>query len=128
MILKRFLPLAAFALASCGHKIVEPTLFSAHVTGTVTSTRGASVGGLKVISMIFTTGCDATGGIQGGDSGLTSQSGSFSIDATGFTSGSKCVGVRVERDRNVVGTASGRVAEFRFSAPFDVQEIDVVIP
>jgi hypothetical protein len=77
---------------------------------------------------MFSSGCDAADGTQGGNSGTTTAAGEYSIFPTGFTDASLCVGVRVEKNGVVLGSATGRVAQFRPSAPFDVQVINVVIP
>ena len=72
------------SMISCKGGIIEPTLYSSHVTGTVTSTSSASVSGLRVVAVIFTVGCDETGGLQGGNSGTTTESGTYSISPTGY--------------------------------------------
>jgi hypothetical protein len=126
---RRAIPLLLLALAACeGTVIEERTLYSSHVTGTVTSTSAASVAGLKVVALMFSSGCDASGGTQGGNSGTTTATGDYSIFPTGYTDASLCVGVQVEKNGVVLGSATGRVAEFRASAPFDTQVINVVIP
>jgi hypothetical protein len=125
---RKAIPLFALVLVGCGTVIKEQTLYRSQVIGTVTSTSSASVAGLKVVALMFSSGCDASGGTQGGNSGTTTATGEYSIFPTGFTDASLCVGVRVEKNGVVVGSATGRVAEFRPSAPLDVQVINVVIP
>jgi hypothetical protein len=98
----------------------------ASVTGKVTSTSGVAVGGLRIVPIVFVSGC--AGASDGAGSGDTTNSGDFSVFAVTQSSASACLGVRVERDGVVLGTAAGRVAEFRENQPFDTQVINVTIP
>ena len=125
---RKAIPLFALALVACEGSIEERTLYTSRVTGKVTSTSSAPVAGLKVVALMFSSGCNANGGTQGGNSGTTTATGDYSIFPTGFTDASLCVGVQVEKDGVVLGSATGRVAEFRAAAPFDTQVINVVIP
>lgn len=84
--------------------------------------------GLKVIAVMFSSGCSTAGGTQGGETAMTDAAGNYSVFPTGFTDASLCVGIQIERDGVVLGTATGRVAQFRASLPYDSQVINVVIP
>jgi hypothetical protein len=83
-------------------------------------------GGLRVVPIIFVSGC--TGAFDGAGSGTIAPGGDYLVLATNQTGASACIGIQVQRAGEVIGTAAGRVAEFRPGQPFDSQVINVTIP
>jgi hypothetical protein len=125
MSISRILLLSAAVLAACSSG-GGPSVRLASVTGKVTSTSGVQVGGLRVVPIIFASGC--AGAFDGAGSAATAESGDFLVLAAKQSGGSACLGINVERGGVVIGTATGRVAEFRDGQPFDSQVINVTIP